>query len=109
MSSIRFYVDEHIAHSVVAGLRRRGIDVMTTDQAGLRGATDERQLRQANEQHLVLVTKDDDFLRLHAEGVRHSGIVFIPAQATIGTIVQGLVLIHSVLDAEVLQNHVEFL
>lgn len=109
MSDIRFYVDEHIAHSVVEGLRRRGINVMTTHEADILGASDEQQLRHALEQQRVMVTKDDDFLRLHAEGVRHNGIVFIPPQATIGTIVQGLVLIYHVLDADEMRNHVEFL
>lgn len=109
MSDIRFYVDEHIASSVVEGLRRRDIDVMTTYEARMRGATDEQQLFYAGEQQRVLVTKDDDFLRLHAEDVQHYGIVFVPTQATIGALVQGLMLISRVLDADEMRNHVEFL
>lgn len=109
MSDIRFYLDEHIANSVVEGLRRRDIDVMTTSEASMRGATDEQQLLYAGEQQRVLVTKDDDFLRLHAEDIQHHGIVFIPTQIKIGTIVQGLVLISRVLDTDEMRNHVEFL
>jgi hypothetical protein len=42
--TIRFHLDENCAHSIAAGLRRRGIDVTTTRDAGLLGATDEYQL-----------------------------------------------------------------
>ncbi|MFO8035166.1 MAG: DUF5615 family PIN-like protein [Anaerolineales bacterium] len=109
MSRIRFYVDEHMGRSVVDGLRRRGIDVLTTVEAEMRGASDGSQLALASAQQRVLVTRDDDFLKLHAEGVQHAGIVFVPAQATISAVVQGLVLVYSVLDSEEMENHVEFL
>jgi hypothetical protein len=38
---IRFYLDEHIDSVIARGLRRRGIDVTTTADAGLQGTTDE--------------------------------------------------------------------
>jgi predicted nuclease of predicted toxin-antitoxin system len=94
---------------VVDGLKRRGIDVLTTVDAEMRGASDERQLAFASAQQRVLVTKDDDLLKLHAEGVQHAGIVFVPAQATISAVVQGLVLVYGVLDSEEMENHIEFL
>lgn len=94
---------------MVDGLKRRGIDVLTTVDAEMRGASDERQLAFASAQQRVLVTKDDDLLKLHAEGVQHAGIVFVPAQATISAVVQGLVLVYGVLDSEEMENHIEFL
>lgn len=109
MTDIRFYLDEHIAQSVVAGLERRGVDAITTDEAGIRGASDEEQLAHATQQQRVIVTKDDDFLRLHAQGVQHNGIVFVPGQASIGAIIRGLNLIHLVLNTDEMRNHVEFL
>lgn len=109
MTDIRFYLDGHIAHAVVAGLGRRGVDVITTDEAGMRGASDEEQLAYATQQQRVMVTNDDDFLRLHARGVQHTGIVFVPGQASIGAIIRGLALIHLVLDTDEMRNHVEFL
>jgi len=42
--TIRFHLDENCAHRIAAGLRRRGIDVTTTPEAGLNGATDDEQL-----------------------------------------------------------------
>jgi predicted homoserine dehydrogenase-like protein len=109
VTDIRFYLDEHIAQSVVAGLERRGVDAITTDEAGIRGASDEEQLAHATQQQRVIVTKDDDFLRLHAQGVQHNGIVFVPGQASIGAIIRGLNLIHLVLNTDEMRNHVEFL
>ncbi len=38
---IKYYTDEHIPTAVVEGLRRRGIDTLTTVEAGLLGAADE--------------------------------------------------------------------
>ena len=44
---MKFHTDEHIATAVAEGLRRRGFDVTTTHEAGLRGASDEAQLEYA--------------------------------------------------------------
>ncbi len=44
MSQIRFYTDEHIASAIIAGLRRRGVDVYTTQEAKMRGKSDKEQL-----------------------------------------------------------------
>lgn len=34
MDRIRFYLDENIAKAAASGLRHRGIDVLTTPEAG---------------------------------------------------------------------------
>ena len=73
MSQVRFYTDEHISRAVIAGLRRCGIDMLTTSEAKLLGAPDEAQLALAASQGRVVVTQDDDFLRFHAQGVMHIG------------------------------------
>ena len=44
---IRFYTDEHVPKDVVKGLRQRGADVLTVQQAGTRGASDEEHLARA--------------------------------------------------------------
>lgn len=81
---IKFDTDEHVARSVVAGLRRRGVDVLTVPEAGMRGAADVEHLRLAASQGRVIFTQDDDFLRLHAQGLRHSGIVCAPQHTPVG-------------------------
>ncbi len=62
---LRFHLDEHIDTAIADGLRRRGIDVTTTAEAGLRGAGDEAHVAFALSEGRVLVTNDADFLRLH--------------------------------------------
>lgn len=50
MSVVRLYVDEDASESaVVTGLRARGIDLVTTVEAGRLGTTDEQQLEFAHD------------------------------------------------------------
>jgi predicted nuclease of predicted toxin-antitoxin system len=77
MNDIKFQTDEHIPAAVIAGLKRRRVDVLGSPQAGLLGAADEKQLAVATQQQRVLVTQDDDFLTLHSQGIGHSGIIFV--------------------------------
>ncbi len=109
MSRVRFYVDEHIARAVVNGLRRRGIDIVMPGEVDRRGTSDHEQLAFATADGRVIVTKDHDFLRLHAAGVSHMGIAFVQADMPVGRIIRGLVLIYQLLDAEEMRGHVEFL
>lgn len=41
---IRFYMDVHVKNAVTQGLRRRGVDVLTAQDANLRLALDEEQM-----------------------------------------------------------------
>ena len=106
---VRLYADEQIARAVVRGLRERGVDVLTAAEAGLLGASDEKHLALARNQGRVILTQDDDFLRLHAAGVEHAGIVYAAQGTRIGDIIRGLMLIHDLLEAEEMVKHVEFL
>jgi hypothetical protein len=107
---IRFHLDEHISAHVAAGLRRRNIDVTTTAEAGLIGATDIVQLEFARSTGCVLVTHDDDFLRLHAQGVAHAGLAYCQqGSSTVGEMLRGLILIHDFLNPAEMAGKVEFL
>jgi len=106
---IRFYADEHVSKAVVRALRQRGVDVLTVQDAGMSGASDREHLELATRQGRVVFTQDDDFLRLHAAGAKHAGIVYAPAQASIGDIIYGLMLVYQVLDAEDMVEQVEYL
>ena len=68
---IRFYTDEHVSGAVINGLRRQGANVMSTPDAGMLGAMDERHLALAGSLGRVLFTQDDDFLRLNSHSHRH--------------------------------------
>lgn len=109
-SAIRLYFDENVETAVADQLRSRGIDCVTVRDLNLLGDTDENHLRRATEMGYVLCTYDMDYLRLHAEGVPHAGIIYAKEQTTaIGDWVHGLELICGVLTADELKNHVEYL
>jgi predicted nuclease of predicted toxin-antitoxin system len=108
--TIRFHLDAHCHGAVADGLKRRGIGVTTTPEAGLLSATDEQQSAYALAEHRVLFTQDRGFLRMHAAGQRHAGIVYCDnGSKSIGEMIQGLVLIWEILEPEEMANHVEFL
>ena len=106
---IRLYLDEHIPSAVRDGLRRRGLDVLTAQEASMQGAKDEDHLSLALSQERVVLTQDADFLRLHAAGAHHAGIIYTHQQTPIGTIIRGVMLIAEVLDAAEFVEHIEFL
>lgn len=108
-NNIKFQTDEHIPSAVITGLQRRNIDVLSTPQAGLLGASDVDQLAFARQQQRVMVTQDDDFLTLHAQGIKHTGIIFVQPGKSIGYMVRGLHFIYQMMTAETMDNHVEFL
>jgi predicted nuclease of predicted toxin-antitoxin system len=106
---ISLYADEQVARAVVRGLRLRGLDVLTTAEAGLLGAPDEVHLALAQSQGRVILTQDDDFLRLHAAGAAHAGIIYAAQGTRVGDVIRGVMLIHDTLEAEDMAGHVEFL
>lgn len=102
-------MDEHVPEVVTEGLRRRGVDVLTVQEAGMRAADDAQHLEFAAQEGRVIFTQDADFLRLHAAGSLHRGIIYAPQHTSIKSIIQGLMFIHDVLTSEDIANHVEFL
>jgi len=90
-------------------LRRRGIDVSATNDAGLLGADDARHLAFAKDQRRVIFTNDPDFLRLDAAGIEHAGIVFCStATRTVGQVIEYLTMLDACKTLEEMHNHVEF-
>ena len=107
---IRFHLDEHISAHIAAGLRRRNIDVTTAADAGLIGSSDAVHLAFASSSGRVVVTQDDDFLRLHSQGAPHAGIAYCQQQSmTAGEMLRHLILIHDLLVPEEMAGKVEFL
>lgn len=109
MTEIRYFTDEQVAKTVAHGLRQRGVDVLTTPEANKLSASDEALLTFALAEGRVIFTQDDDFLKLAASGKAHAGIVYAPQHTTIGDIIQGLMLIYQVLQAEEMAGNIEFL
>ena len=106
---VKFYLDEHVPNAVAEGLQRRGVDVLTVAKAGMRGFNDEKHLQFAQLEKRVLFTQDKDFLRLHASGFSHAGIVYTHQHtASIGEMINGLMLIYEVLESDEMIGKVEF-
>ena len=106
---IRFHLDEHVDPAIATALRRAGIDVTTTNEAGLRAKDDEAQLSFARAEDRVIVTRDQDFLRIASRAADHSGIVFYTANKSLREIIEGLILIHEVMVPSEMMGSVEYL
>lgn len=109
-NAIRFFADEHFPLPVVEALRRRGMDVLSAQEAGRCRLPDPDQLSFALGQGRVVLTFDSDFVALHRLGVAHAGIVWYPAtKYSIGDLIRALLLLHAVLSAAEMKNHLEYL
>src|SRR5207253_6928313 len=96
---MRFHLDEHVAHAIAAGLRRRGIDVTTTADAALLSAPDDDHVAFAKREQRVIVTRDTDFLRNAAGDQTHSGIAYYPqGKRSFGEIIRHLAMMHDAMD-----------
>jgi len=57
----------------------------------------------------VLFTQDADFLRLHASGVEHAGILYARQQTAIGDVIRDLMLVFEVLEPGEMEGQLEYL
>lgn len=106
---MKIYADENIERSVIEGLRRRGIEVISAGELEYYGKPDEFHIRKASEMKAVILTHDNDFLMI-AERIDHSGIIFSHSRnVSIGQCIRGVELIVNVLSDKDIKNHIEFL
>lgn len=108
--TIRFHLDECCDPALADGLRRRGIDVTTTQDMGLMGVLDEQQAAYGLAENRVVVTHDADFLRIHAAGLPHAGIAYRDKDTLgMGEIIKRLVLVWEIYEPEEMASRVEYL
>ena len=107
---MKIYTDENMEGAIIAGLRRRGIDIFTAKELGSLGKSDEFHLKKANELNAVILTHDADFIKLAAKGYKHKGIIYVhPQKVTISECIRKVELLTQVLTDEEMENHIEFL
>lgn len=107
---IRFHLDEHVAPALARALRRRNVDVTTSAEVGLLGVDDDTQLSFAFRENRVLITNDEDFLVLHANGVPHSGIAYCHQDKyRVGGLISAVLLLYDCMTAEEMTDQVEYL
>ena len=105
---MKFLADEHIDVQAVEALKQISIDIVSVHELGMRGQSDEKLLTYATEDKRVIVTRDTDFLRLHAKGREHVGIIFITIPLSISSIVREIEKVSLLFEVEHLKNRVIF-
>lgn len=113
---IKLYLDEDAeAENLVKALKLHKIDVLTTNEAGLKGASDIEQIEFAASQNRTIYTFNvRDFLPLHYEllnlNQNHSGIILgEQSRFGIGEQLRRILRIIEAKSAEEMQNELEFL
>jgi predicted nuclease of predicted toxin-antitoxin system len=108
------YMDVHVPFAITAGLRLRGVDVVTAQEDGATQSDDDQLLDRATALGRVVFTRDLDFLKHARErqttGAPFSGVIFAhQLKVSIGQCVADLELIAKVYEPEDMENRVEYL
>jgi predicted nuclease of predicted toxin-antitoxin system len=107
---LRFHLDEHMDPAIAVGLRRYGINVTTTVEAGLRTRDDDAHWAVITAERRVMVTDDADFLGAAAHRIDHPGIAYCDRnRRSIGDAIRGLVLLYEEYTAEEMVGRIEYL
>ncbi len=108
---MKIYADENIEKSIIEGLRRRKVEVISAKELGYAGKSDGFHIKKASELKAVILTHDIDFLRIATtSGLSHRGIIFSHSkEVSIGQCLRGVELIVNVLTDKDMENHIEFI
>ena len=90
-------------------MRQRGVEVLSTPDAGRAGLADESHLAFARDNGYVLLTRDRDFLTLAATMPDHLGIIYVPQSTGIGDTIRGVLLVTGVLTDHEMKGRLEYL
>jgi hypothetical protein len=105
-------MDVHVKKAVTAGLRRRGVDVLTAQEDGGTRLLDPELLDRATALGRVLVSQDEDLLveaeRRQQSGVAFAGVVFSHQFTRIGVLITDLELLANVYDPVDVANQVVY-
>jgi predicted nuclease of predicted toxin-antitoxin system len=107
-------MDAHVPFAITAGLRLRGVDVLTAQEDGAAKLDDDVLLDRVAALGRIIFTRDVDFLAHARErqrtGVAFSGVVYAhQLKASIGQCVADLELIAKAYEPEDMLNRVEYL
>lgn len=108
------YTDVHVPFAITAGLRRRGIDVLTSQEDETQRLNDEEMLVRCMVLQRILFTQDDDFLEITSNWQQQHrefmAIAYCHQLATgIGEVIEDLELIATCASVEEVRNCVFFL
>jgi len=113
VARISLYLDEHIQSSVTEALKARGVDVLTTQEAGNRGKDDVNQHIFATQNGRVLFSYNKrHFAKIHYEWMTekrpHDGII-LSDQLPVGMILRRLMKLFFSLASGDMKNRLEYL
>jgi predicted nuclease of predicted toxin-antitoxin system len=108
------YMDVHVPFAITAGLRLRGVDVLTAQDDDTAELDDDVLLDRVTNLGRVIFTRDVDFLGHARErqrtGMTFSGVVYAhQLKASIGQCVADLELIAKAYEPEDMMDRVEYL
>lgn len=108
---MKVYADENIEQSIIEGLRRRKIEIISARELGYIGKSDVFHVKKATDSKAVVLTHDVDFLKIASRSdIRHYGIIFSHSKdISIGQCIRGVELISNILTEKEMKNHIEFL
>ncbi len=107
---IRFFLDQNVLGGTAPWLRALGIDVVSAQELGRCGLPDPDQLAFATTEGRVVVTFDRDYLALHTSGVPHTGITWCRQDKYgVGQLIHALEILHGVMTAAEMIDHLEYL
>lgn len=78
---VRFYMDQHVPRAVIAGVRLRGVDVLTAFEDGASELSDPDLLDRAGALGRVLFSQDEDLL-VEAARRQREGVLELIAKAS---------------------------
>jgi hypothetical protein len=109
-----FYMDVHVPSAVTAGLRRRGVDAVTSQEDSTQESEDEALLKRAMQLGRVLFTQDEDLLaiasRWQQESREFAGVVYCHQLGPgIGDIIEDLELLAFCVNDDEVRNRVIYL
>ncbi len=112
--SLALYMDVHVPMAITRGLRRRGVDVLTSQQDGTAKMPDDQLLDKATQLGRMLFTRDPDLLAEAAmrmrSGKRFSTVVFArQTEVSIGRCVTDLEILAKAAEPDEVLNQIVYL
>ena len=107
-------MDHNVPSAITAGLRLRGVDVVTAFEDDHHEVDDSTLLDRASELERVLFTRDDDLIgeahQRQREGIPFSGVIYAhQLRVSIGGVINDMELVAKIANSEDLEGQIEFL
>jgi hypothetical protein len=113
LARISLYLDEHIQLGLAEALRARGVDILTTQEAGNIGLGDLAQLLFSTQRKRSLFSYNKrHFAKIHHQWMAmkkpHGGII-LSDQLAIGVVLRRVMKLYSSLNPDDMRNRLEYL